>query len=223
MERARAAFWGSDLDGADALLEDLLKGGELTLEGWLLYAQVAWFRAMLSEDKEEAKVATVHMDQCAAASLISTAHTIQEQSIGAEMVLMKALLALRMGNYLTGGWQLRKAWLLFQELSSPVKLSSTDQDTAHRITFVVAAFHFFVSITPPTLQFIVSALGFSANRASGIEQLYRCLQSHTTVSPLAGNQSIRPGCQFTNILSRFDCSLDRNLLQRGSEPSPDRL
>jgi len=96
---------------------------------------------------------------------------------------------LRMGNYISGAFYLRKGWLLCSELlGTPYSkdFDSAPLDIQQRLTFIVAAFHFFVSIIPPTIRFIVSALGFEADRKKGYEQIRECFKTDSSVRLIAG-------------------------------------
>lgn len=184
---ASELLWSSDFTGAESILQNLLNEDETNLEVNLKYSQIAWLRAVLSEQDDHATEAYSRIQNCR--KLCGNSSDYYILSVKAESNLMESLLLLRLGSYISGAFKLRKGWLQFQSLAGNKyenEFKNASKDTQQRILFVIAAFNFFVSIIPPALLFIVSALGFEANRQQGYEQLQESFRSKTSISPLAG-------------------------------------
>lgn len=55
-----------------------------------------------------------------------------------------------------------------------------------RVKFGTAAFHFFVSIIPQSIIFLVELIGFEADRQSGYGELQACFREQSSAAPVAG-------------------------------------
>ncbi|KAL6070835.1 hypothetical protein QOT17_006591 [Balamuthia mandrillaris] len=106
--------------------------------------------------------------------------------------ILRALLFFKTGAYIQGGINLRKSWKIFAECHSIIEedlaqgnVHLLDPGYISLVQFGVAAFHFTISLLPPSLKWVVEAIGFEANRTQGIKGLHSCHDSDSIISPLA--------------------------------------
>eukprot|EP01135_Chromosphaera_perkinsii_P006966 Nk52_evm4s639 gene=Nk52_evmTU4s639 len=103
-------------------------------------------------------------------------------SVVAHCVLMHACLLLRNGSYVQGGIRLRSAWKLYRGLLKRLE-KEEGEGSSHEMSdailadtyFGVGAFHFFVSLVPPSFRSVVELIGFEGDPKLGVEELKKCV------------------------------------------------
>ncbi|KNC48535.1 uncharacterized protein AMSG_04980 [Thecamonas trahens ATCC 50062] len=115
---------------------------------------------------QTSSAAAASPDQLAAAALVA-------RVIYAEVGLIYGFLHLRAGSYVKGSYRLRKAWKAFSALVRELApcAASLDPYITSSIALGSGMFLFFISLTPPKFLWLVSFVGFEADRERGLDSL----------------------------------------------------
>lgn len=101
--------------------------------------------------------------------------------------LCYSLVRFRQNSFVKGGYDIRKSWVFFRDADAVLnKLNqygyTTDPKVVGLLHFGLGVFHFFVSITPPHLMWIVKLLGFEPDKDLSIKELTEARESECTKS-----------------------------------------
>ena len=172
----------------------------------LLYAQVAFARAVLSMAPADAKEA---MERCWEAnaratkvlqggvgligSLLGGGGVLEDSSrleltlVSADAHMMGAMMQLILGNYVKGAWNIKTAWSLYSGVFAERQESPDSVPLALQciVDFGVGMFNLVVSLLPPTYVMIAQLAGFSGDRGQAIMLLNRSAGSMQYWSPVS--------------------------------------
>jgi hypothetical protein len=106
----------------------------------------------------------------------------------AEVAGMYAAIHLKQESYLKGGYQGRRAWKWYETASAHLQelyamrpaMRDVLRPLQGNLLFGVGMYHFMVSLVPPALQFLVSAVGFEGDRRKGMQEMQFALDSGGT-------------------------------------------
>lgn len=165
-----------------------------------LHAECAWIRAMITEEKSDAKVAFARI-----AAGMKTISKPANKSFWknsdlapvakleawlwhrvhlADLYLLDSLLKFRNQKYIKGVLTFRKAWKSFDicfkhlplilpkdEQGNPGEMSFLCEFLLSNINFGVGLFHFMVSVVPKQFLWLVEGIGFKADRKLALNEL----------------------------------------------------
>lgn len=172
----------------------------------LLYAQVAFARAVLSMAPADAQEA---MERCWEAnsraakvlqggvgllgSLLGGGEVLEDSArldqtlVSADAHLMGAMMQLILGNFVKGAWNIKTAWSLYSGVFNERQESPESVPPALQciVDFGVGMFNLVVSLLPPTYVMIAQLAGFSGDRGQAIMLLNRSASSLQYWSPVS--------------------------------------
>jgi hypothetical protein len=172
----------------------------------LLYAQVAFARAVLSMAPADAKEA---MERCWEAnaratkvlqggvgligSLLGGGEVLEDSArleqtlVSADAHMMGAMMQLILGNYVKGAWNIKTAWSLYSGVFTERQESPDSVPLALQciVDFGVGMFNLVVSLLPPTYVMIAQLAGFSGDRGQAVMLLNRSAGSMQYWSPVS--------------------------------------
>lgn len=92
------------------------------------------------------------------------------------------MVRLRQGSIMKGGYDIRKSWVFFRDAEAYLEKIhgygyNADPKVVGLLHFGLGTFHFFVSIMPPHLMWIIKLLGFEPNKELALQELTQCRES----------------------------------------------
>lgn len=150
------------------------------------YAEVAFLRAVITEDKEDAKLAEARIS---AAHKLARKHKKESETpetipqillakiMQGEVTLIDAALKFRLQKQVVGLYQFRKSWKYFESALSYRKKLDPNHPAAKELnTYLdvsVGFFHFIIGVIPKEFQWLAEGIGFKGNRDLGLEEMKR--------------------------------------------------
>jgi len=199
--------WKFKFSEADSILSSL---SEENTAFAFHFAEVAFLKAVITEDKDDAKVAEKRID--AALKLArkhkkesETAATIPKillaKIVQGEVSLLDAALKFRLQKQMTGILSFRKSWKYFESAISYRKKLDNSLPEARELNCYLEAsvgfFHFIIGVVPKEFKWLAEGIGgFKGNRDLGLEEMKKA-------SELGGVKAIMAQFHFIWIHSFF--------------------
>eukprot|EP01100_Stratorugosa_tubuloviscum_P012424 TRINITY_DN590_c0_g3_i1.p1 TRINITY_DN590_c0_g3~~TRINITY_DN590_c0_g3_i1.p1 ORF type:complete len:511 (-),score=202.08 TRINITY_DN590_c0_g3_i1:92-1624(-) len=173
-------------DSKQYLQQQLQQFNDLSFS-WFL-AQNTFARAVLTEEKEDVKIAFESMENAMKQARIIRDASVPKQDLQiyhsnvmtaklclAELSMLDAALKFRLQQLLKGVYNFRKSWKYYESAQAYFsKVATTDpkyQDLQSILLAGVGFFHFVVSIVPKKFLWLVEGVGFQGNRTLGFSEL----------------------------------------------------
>jgi len=206
LKQAVDLFWRFKFQEAETILTSF---SDTNVAFAFHYAEVAFMKAVITEDKEDAKVADGRINACMKLARKQKKESEKPDTIPSillakiiqgEVSLLDAALKFRLQRQLTGVYTFRKSWKYFEAAISYRKKLDDNHPMAKEIdTYLqtsVGFFHFIIGVVPKEFQWLAEGVGFKGNRDLGIEEMKRAIS-------LGGVKAVMSQFHFIWIYSFF--------------------
>ncbi|CAE6972280.1 unnamed protein product [Symbiodinium natans] len=183
--KAMELMWNYDLQAARVLLDPWRA---TVLWHAAAYAECSLLRTILTGRKSDA-LATLEMIKVAETLRENSSTSLAHELLAAEILLMRSLLQVMLGQRLRALYNLRQSWYAYfrleQSLESESALQScaldvecvlTYEDLRGRILFGLGFFYMATSLIPSSLVPLIRLAGFCMHRERGKTYLFECVE-----------------------------------------------